>query len=64
MDANKIFTEALKELDELIEKHLEKMIKAEAKHGKQSEEYKHHESLIHGFNLRVRQTKHLMTKFK
>jgi hypothetical protein len=63
MNTEQIFKDALQELDELIIKHREKMIHAELKHGKESEQYLQHRDLIRGFNLRIRQTKYLAQKF-
>lgn len=59
----KIFRDAIEELDELIEGNKVLRIKLGIKYGIDSEQFQDKNSLIEGFILRKRQTRYLAEKF-
>ena len=58
-----IFKEAVQELENLINEYNSQLVKLELKYGKNSIQVENKKSVIHGFEMRMRQTKYLAEKF-
>jgi phosphatidate phosphatase PAH1 len=58
-----IFKEAVQELENLISEYNSQLVKLELKYGKNSIQVENKKSVIHGFEMRMRQTKYLAEKF-
>jgi hypothetical protein len=59
----KVFIDAIEELDQLIEKSKDKIRKFNLKYGIDNDHSKDQKELIEGYILRQRQTKYLASKF-
>jgi ppGpp synthetase/RelA/SpoT-type nucleotidyltranferase len=62
-NAIQIFKESLIELENLMSEYNSQLIKLELKYGKNSIQVENKKSVIHGFEMRIRQTKYLAEKF-